>query len=84
MSAGIVMPSRGRGGHHGIVPRTEQQVRGQKVITVSLQQPVHLHTADNAWKPAAMKQMMAANAEHALTEVLVCVRVCVVDCALVM
>jgi len=45
-----------------------------KVIQVSLQQDVKLHTAENAWKPQAKKDSGATDDDDALaTQVLLCV-----------
>jgi len=40
-----------------------------KVIQVSLQQDVKLHTADNAWKPVLGKKELSQDDEDAVTQV---------------
>jgi len=64
VSASAVLSRRhhsGGGGGGGRVDHTPTR----KVITVSLQQAVQLHTSDNAWKPATLKPAASSTADSA-------------------
>jgi len=50
-----------------------------KVIQVSIQQDVKLHTAENAWKPVLVKKDVTQEDEDALTQV-PCLSVCLSLC----
>jgi len=69
VSASAVLSRRhhsGGGGGGGRVDHTPTR----KVITVSLQQAVQLHTSDNAWKPATLKAATSTDsAEQLATQV---------------
>jgi len=69
VSASAVMSRRHHsGGGGGRADHTPTR----KVITVSLQQAVQLHTAENAWKPATLKTTCSpdsADSEHLATQV---------------
>jgi len=53
-----------------------------KVIQVSLQQDVKLHTAENAWKPVLVKKELTQDDDDASTQVpmSVCLSVCLSVC----
>ena len=68
VSASAAMSSRR---HHSGGGGRADHTPMRKVITVSLQQAVQLHTAENAWKPAMMKATSpdSNDSEHLATQV---------------
>jgi len=65
MSASAVMSRR----HHSGGGRVDHTPT-RKVITVSLQQAVQLHTAENAWKSTTLKSTPdTSDAEQLVTQV---------------
>jgi len=69
-SGGRRMQRGGPGGSASSMKKGEPAVAGRKVIQVSLQQDVKLHTADNAWKAiVGKKDAASADDEDAATQV---------------
>ena len=69
-TGGNIVGSSRSGGRRG--PPTPVSPAPRKVIQVALQQPVQLHTAENAWKPTALQQdmkMKTTSLEQLQTEV---------------
>jgi len=63
-------PSRILGRRGSAAPPSASPVP-RKVIQVALQQPVQLHTTENAWKPAALKHEKPLSEEHIQSEVVI-------------
>jgi len=61
---------RGPGGSASSMKKGEAGVAGRKVIQVSLQQDVKLHTSENAWKPVVgKKDALSPDDDDAATQV---------------
>jgi len=61
---------RGPGGSSSSMKKGEAGVAGRKVIQVSLQQDVKLHTSENAWKPVVgKKDALSPDDDDAATQV---------------
>lgn len=70
-SGGRRMQRGGPSGSASSMKKGEPGVAGRKVIQVSLQQDVKLHTAENAWKPVVgKKDALSPDDDDAATQVM--------------